>query len=289
MPIAPSSSAPFKAAHYSRWNPSGNTTILFEERHPPEMVARALAPSRLNAEQAGFADWAEGRLEMAGGEFCVNAARAFGAHIARMEGMAVRSNMVRVVSVSGWPSDVKLEVTRVNDTEYLVRATLQLVASEEETPDGTVVHLPGISHLLVPGPAPAYDRRAAAFALMEFNGLLDRDACGVVWYTEGDKGPGHYDIVPVVRVRDLDTLVVESSCGSGSMALAVNLYGQADRAGVRSTAFAGTRETGVRYSMGQPSGHTLDVTVTLERTGLVCAVRGDVVFEGEGVFYPDRG
>ena len=71
-------------------SPGGNTTLFFplEGRSAAEQarLARlALDPQNLGGEQAGFVDPRERRLRMAGGEFCVNASRAFGALLAFSE------------------------------------------------------------------------------------------------------------------------------------------------------------------------------------------------------------
>ena len=50
-----------------------------------ELARQAMRPDSLGAEQAGFVSVEERRLRMAGGEFCVNATRAFGALLAFRE------------------------------------------------------------------------------------------------------------------------------------------------------------------------------------------------------------
>ena len=69
------------ALTFSKWSPGGNTTLLFPDtgQRPAEqarLAALALDPAMLGGEQAGFVHLAQGRLRMAGGEFCVNASRA---------------------------------------------------------------------------------------------------------------------------------------------------------------------------------------------------------------------
>ena len=75
------------ALTFSKWSPGGNTTLLFPDsgQRPAEqarLAALALDPAMLGGEQAGFVHLAQGKLRMAGGEFCVNASRAVGALLA---------------------------------------------------------------------------------------------------------------------------------------------------------------------------------------------------------------
>ncbi len=76
-------------AFHEVFSPCGNTTILVRESSlsPADrarVAAEIIAPGHLEAEQAGYVDTAAPvpRLDMMGGEFCVNATRAFAALLA---------------------------------------------------------------------------------------------------------------------------------------------------------------------------------------------------------------
>ena len=78
------------ALDFSKWSPGGNTTLFFpaaglDAARQAELARQAMRPDNLGAEQAGFVSVEERRLRMAGGEFCVNATRAFGALLAFRE------------------------------------------------------------------------------------------------------------------------------------------------------------------------------------------------------------
>ena len=78
------------ALDFSKWSPGGNTTLFFpaaglDAARQAELARQAMRPDSLGAEQAGFVSVEERRLRMAGGEFCVNATRAFGALLAFRE------------------------------------------------------------------------------------------------------------------------------------------------------------------------------------------------------------
>lgn len=71
-----------RSIEFSKWDPSGNTTLFFPQDTPGNHAAlahEALRLQKLGGEQAGFIDTQNGSLIMAGGEFCVNATRCFGA------------------------------------------------------------------------------------------------------------------------------------------------------------------------------------------------------------------
>ncbi|BFR47842.1 diaminopimelate epimerase [Nitratidesulfovibrio sp. HK-II] len=115
-----------------------------------------------------------------------------------------------------------------------------------------LVRLPGIAHLLLdaalhPFPEAWRDR---ARALIDLHGLSDEPAAGCIWHHGPLAAPG---ITPVVRVRDTDSIILESACGSGSLA-----YGL-----LRAASADGETSLAVR----QPSGAAIRVSVT-RRDGL---------------------
>lgn len=241
-------------APFSKWDPSGNVTILMPEGlglPSAALTAWALDPRRAGGEQAGFCDEAARAMRMAGGEFCVNATRCFGAWLALREERAGKpagegSARVYVVRVSGWDDPVSLSVEG-RAPSWFVTASLVVTLPEPEVPapGARVLRLPGITHVLVDErviPLPS-DPMAAGREMMASLDLLGEPACGVVWWREGDGGPA---ITPIVRVRDIDTLFAEKACGSGSMALALLLAREGG---------------GRRFDVRQPSGDALTVTL----------------------------
>ena len=62
-----------RSIQFSKWDPSGNTTLFFPQDTPGNHAAlahRALLQQKLGGEQARFDDTQNGSLIMAGGEFC---------------------------------------------------------------------------------------------------------------------------------------------------------------------------------------------------------------------------
>lgn len=264
---------------FHKWSPCGNSTLLFPAAglapgDQSAIASLALKPDYLGGEQAGFVE--ERGLRMAGGEFCVNAVRAFGAQLAMTaaDAQAERRDFHCEVTVSGWPTPVSL-MARGEGEEWLVAATLRLPECPLTRPglELALVRMPGICHLLVDAPAPASpeERLAAAARLRQEHGLDREPACGVIWCVRAQE---QWSIVPVVHVRDVSTDVMESACGSGSLALGLAL--RADAAATQ------------RFSILQPSGEALDIVLGGESGQDAAVVAGEVRLTARGeIWIPD--
>ena len=203
----------------------GDTNLLFTLLFffPVLLLAskgdRAGLASRLmegsDVEQVGFVCppvmGGAGRMEMAGGEFCGNATRAFGMLMARRLGGVSQV----LVEVSGCHRPVTVDVDLAAGT---ARAQMPLPRGVGRTEvDGcpaTMVDLIGIAHLVVEDVPPSLDFFRKAEPL--FWDIPDLDAYGVI-FLDSAKGA----ITPLVKVPAADSLVWEGSCGSGSLAAAV--------------------------------------------------------------------
>lgn len=207
-----------------RANPAGNITLFVldpvESSDRPAVAAKLMAMKELAAEQIGFAcepkSGFDGRMEMAGGEFCGNASRAYGMLIAGRRGM---SGQVRLrLEVSGSDRPVEVDVDIAAGT---ARAAMPLPRSfsalTADGVDGTLVDLGGIVHFVT--------RRAPDAAILdkveplinarrEKGGFAGVEAYGVIFLHDGR-------MTPLVKVPAAGTLVWEGSCGSGSLAAAV--------------------------------------------------------------------
>ena len=150
------------ALDFSKWSPGGNTTLFFpvaglDAARQAELARQAMRPDSLGAEQAGFVSVEERRLRMAGGEFCVNATRAFGALLAFRESASPEATLQGIarqklanehryeVQVSGWQTPIRLQV-RGTSPHWQVRAELQLPPCPITHPEQGIhlVRLPGI-------------------------------------------------------------------------------------------------------------------------------------------------
>ena len=289
------------ALTFSKWSPGGNTTLLFPDcgQRPAEqarLAALALDTAMLGGEQAGFVHLAQGKLRMAGGEFCVNASRAVGALLActaqcanpqqgLLEGLApaapqtacatpaVNPERIDEIQVSGWHSPVRLR-TRGTAPLWQVEALLQLPACSITTVEegAHLVRLPGICHLLLGGPAHPLpdDCYAAAAQMRQRYNLESEPAAGVIWWRECQ---GQLDMLPLVHVRDAGTTFLENACGSGALALALRLA----RSGARRV-----------FSIMQPGGSALDVRLFTENGAETAGVDGPVALVARGkVWLPE--
>ena len=174
-----------------------------------------------NVEQVGFLS--DGQLNMAGGEFCGNATRSSAFLI-----------------LDGKPGEIKLKVSGVKNTLVCgVNQNLEAYAQMPiysdpkkitpiKQPNGSsdfLVEMEGISHLitfntaLISGLSENEIKQIAKNRITDLN--LDKlPAAGVIFtQKQGDL----YKITPVVYVRDIDTLFLETACGSGTTALGLVL------------------------------------------------------------------
>ena len=209
-----------------RADPAGNVTLFVLT--PVDRALRADAAGKLIAalpemkvEQVGFASaplrGGAARLEMAGGEFCGNAARAWGMWTAREAGRVPPPERVRI-EVSGCGHPIAVDVDWVEGT---ARTEMPLPLEVQPGPEfgGTLVHLGGIAHLVVRDTAPSrefFHRAEPAFV-----GLAGLEAYGVVFLECLDAAAGEERLTPLVKVPSVGTLFQEGSCGSGSLAAAV--------------------------------------------------------------------
>lgn len=202
-----------------RANPAGNITLFVldpvEKAARAELAGRLMELEELHGEQVGFLCQPEqgcvGRMEMAGGEFCGNATRAFGMLMAREHGGLKQVQ----VEVSGCNHPVTVDVDLEAGT---ARSEMPLPLWVKEVQAGGVtgklVHLGGIAHLVVEHVEPSqvfFDQVEPVF--QDISGL---DAYGVI-FLEPETGT----MTPLVKVPAANTLVWEGSCGSGSLACAV--------------------------------------------------------------------
>ena len=270
------------ALTFSKWSSGGNTTLfLHDAGASPRTLAAwaraALDPDVLGAEQAGTVSLAARSLRMAGGEFCVNASRAFGALLALGAPPAV-GEWRGDIRVSGWEGPVGLTVHGA-EPRWKVSARLEIPpdARPRTHAGGRLVRLPGISHLLLPLEESAQpgddapDPLARARAALSSAGLLVEAAAGVIWWEPLPEGAR---MVPVVHVRDAGTLVAESACGSGALALALEL---AESRGLE------------HCRLRQPSGSVLEVRLAAHGTdGRVSAeISGPVTLLARGRVWLD--
>lgn len=222
--------------HFVKADPSGNTTIIVLDPVPYEhhsRLAQALMDKNvLSAEQVAFLDqtpprWCDMAIRMMGGEFCGNAVRAAAAwQVFDRERwqptLPPGAETTFEISCSGIGHNVRCTVCRKARTVFDVRAEMPLPLSYAPVAAefGRVwqVAFPGITHYCVladtmPG---AEEKQSRVAHWLRAHPVPNGEAAGVLFWD------GTW-LDPFVYVKDTDTLVNESSCGSGTAALAAAL------------------------------------------------------------------
>ena len=241
---------------FYKFSPAGNTTVFLEGRKEDKKAiahfcSLALGEEGVGGEQAGFVNLAERRLRMAGGEFCANACRAFGALLDFYEQEKDRRYFIHI---SGMQSPVLLEV-KGGVPEWDVTASFSDAGIRLMLYEGNrlLVELPGITHLLLEEKDfPEADKiREIAKKLFAEHDLNKCAASGVVWWRK--KGAS-LEILPFVQVPRANTAMCEKACGSASIALAAALG-----------------ENAVKIL--QPSGESVEITRKKDKISLSGPVR----------------
>lgn len=247
-------------------DPAGNRTALVRTPVAPslrgEVARRIMALGELRAEQVGYccppSGDALGRLEMMGGEFCGNAARSFALLLAAQRGLG---KSIIPIEVSGCSGILWLEADPESGTAACPMP-LPFAIQELEVPGlGTTqaVRMEGITHVILQG-AEAGEEVFRAVR-QSASKSWDWQALGGMFLPGGDA------LTPVVAVRGTATTVFESSCASGSAAVAAWLS-QGEPDGEREYRFVqpgGELAVRVRKEQGSLTGLTVSGRVRLEK------------------------
>lgn len=260
---------------FTKLSPGGNDTIIVQSPVPAAEragIARTLMSSPyVGGEQVGYLTLApvsgiDARLDMMGGELCVNGLRSAATVVASQ---TAKTNL-RLAS-SG--TDEVFEFVSVPQKgAYYTSITLNLNPRIKLLTEGTLlVHLDGISHLLCEFAPEATVESLNVFA--ELRQRYDSElamlpAFGIIPFQRRKDG---YEIFPVVYVRETDTVIPETGCGSGSVALALSMT-----------------EGNGSCSVFQPSGCPYQVDVTREAKRTLVTLGSDVDVLVKGVaFIPE--
>ena len=228
------------AHEFWKVTPGGNPTILLKaEDIAPEKrvpVANAVMDAQhIGGEQVGYVRLTgTPRLDMMGGEFCLNATRAFASVLDALDLLEREGNVGRgFVEVSGADGLVEVRVTHADHALPFAEACLHFDAlPEPETmADGLrLVRVPGIAHIVqsgTPASAGMNSQSLPAFCEQQRKALAleAEEAVGHLWLSpaesQGDSGTVRLSLDPVVWVRETRTLCFESACGSGTLACAL--------------------------------------------------------------------
>lgn len=241
-------------------NPAGNITAIVETPVHPEdrvQVSKEIL-SRGTAEQVGFAvspvQGGEGRLQMMGGEFCGNATRSFGYLLAFERFSSGRHSIAVEISGAAAPLSVTADLDQgTSAAEMPLPLGLSFLSVDGHT--FPKVDCPGICHIIAEGLPPS---EPLVHQVLHAMASAQYDAIGVLFLNG-------LQMTPAVYVRSTESLIWESSCGSGSTACGWYLsQGKSD--GKYDYSFAqpgGTIEVAVLKSAGQVSRISMGGPLTL--------------------------
>lgn len=253
---------------YKILNPGGNKTGLVEGINFSNQEKKKINDDILNqnadVEQVGFLDKQNRRLEMAGGEFCVNATRC-----AIWECLEGKAGTIKI-SVSGCNNEILGGVTddkKVYANMQIDRNVQELV---EESVKFTIIKLDGIVLLVMSEEnSKEYieklqkDVEKTKLELKQImaNTMIDEKALGVIML---EKVENKTKINPVIWVKSVDTLYYETACGSGSLAAAIYM----------------NYKNGIKeIDLIQPSGYAINVKLDIEDNYIKKAIIQGVVEE----------
>lgn len=201
-------------------DPAGNITglVLTElPRSDYKMAARYLMEhAGYGLEQVGFirdCNDCDGSLEMMGGEFCGNAARSVGLYLAQNQ-ISLQDDKV-LIRVSGVRDMLEVQTDLRKHEAKIKMPPVLSIGLVQTRQYGTVplIKMEGISHVLLIDVHPETGK--AEELIQNLAEAFDDAAIGIMFY-EAE----HHFVTPLVWVRETDTMIWESSCGSGSVALA---------------------------------------------------------------------
>jgi diaminopimelate epimerase len=208
-------------------DPAKNITVFVLNPVADQAAAarELLADPGLKAEQVGFVIPPAGeggiwRLRMMGGEFCGNAARSFGLFVAREQGLVGEQTVF--IGVSGAAENLPVRVyVEEGRAAVEVPGPLALDPLDFEGRSLPVYVFDGITHVIAPDISP--DTEVFSRIKDRIEGKFGRSAAG---QPMAALGVLFYDTAaafmrPGVYVYGTGSLVFESSCGSGSAALAL--------------------------------------------------------------------
>lgn len=224
--------------NYVYVNPGGNPTVLVltsVKRSQQVKIARRIMSKVSTCEQVGFIERAknpkaECRLQMMGGEFCGNALRAVAAWLADSKKKDFSKKVYTFwIETSGMDKLISI-AAKVNSANKVIFAQAEIpIATDkfvlaktidinEKQVPAYLVDLDGISFLLL---SEIYYKNNInyndIFRKLYSQKIFKSDAAGLIYYTQLKSDS--FSIKPVVYVKNTRTIVKETSCASGSMAL----------------------------------------------------------------------
>ena len=240
--------------NYKILNPGGNKTALVKDenytKEQKKMINNQILKENPEVEQVGFISQSENNLQMAGGEFCVNATRC-----AIWEYLKGKCEQIEL-TVSGYQGKITGGINAQKDV--YVDLEMNKKVSDILGKDGifNFVKLDGICLAVVSEEdSKSYlknlrkDENRAKNELKEIMKTFcsSENAVGIILLEEEK---AKIKINPVIWVKTIDTLYYETACGSGSLATAI---------------YKNNLETTRNLEILQPSGFRLKIELDVKQ------------------------
>ena len=241
---------------YKTFDPTGNRTMIVTtpvDREDHSKAAGGIMDHDHSIEQVAFIEEG-GRLQMMGGEFCGNATMSYAVMKAEESGL---DQAEYSMEISGAEDKVPVSVSKVEDG-YFGKVSMPLPKEYKMKNFGRyklpLIKFDGISHTIITERIP---QALAQMLIREWASKAKADAFGILMCSED-----FTEMKPIVFVKSTDTVVIESSCASGTAAVGAYL--------------AMERKEPVSLEIRQPGG-TLSVEASVEGDKVSSLVLGGKV------------
>ena len=254
---------------YNILNPGGNKTALIKgceyTNNQKKLINKMIMDKYSQVEQVGFLSNIINRLEMAGGEFCMNATRC-----AIYEYSKENKEKVEL-SVSG--TNKKLIGRKLNDNKVEVKLDIGKNIEDliETKNDFTCVKIDGILiAILDEEKSKKYIQKLRENEETTKNELKqlmiteiasEEKAIGIMLL---EKESGKIKINPIVWVKEIDTIFYETACGSGSLGIAIYNY---------------LKNKDKKIELIQPSGYSINIELEGNKNYIKNAIISGIIEE----------
>ncbi len=256
---------------YKILNPGGNKTALVNgigyTNNQRKLINKMIMTEYPDIEQVGFLSNSENRLEMAGGEFCVNATRC-----AVFEYLKGKVGEIEL-SVSGAGKKITGKVLKNGKVEIELNIDKKLSDLVKIKKDFTCIKIDGILIAVLDAEKSKNyieelkkdenKTKSELKKLMIEEIKSDENAIGIMLL---EKLPQKIKINPIVWVKEINTIFYETACGSGSIGTAIYNYLK-------------NKETEIELI--QPSGYSLYVKLEINKEYVKKAIISGVAEEEE--------
>ncbi|WP_127532675.1 diaminopimelate epimerase [Paenibacillus kobensis] len=216
-------------------NPTQNMTILVKTNHPAEeyipIASRLMSYDSVYAEQVGFIrrpskQGADASLYMAGGEFCGNACMAMAAYLAVENRLQPNVEMELSLECSGEERLIECRVKKVNE-KYSCQVTMPLPIKVDQKSipyEGMdlsigIVSYDSFFHIVMEVDTFSPVWRMRAEGLARLLGILSgTNLIGILMFE-----PSSNTMAPLIYLPELDSMIWEKGCGSGTASIGAYL------------------------------------------------------------------